>query len=393
MKNLSDFNFKNKTVLLRTVLNSEVVNKKVLLSERIKEAVKTISELKNKKAKIVILAHQGQPGKSDFISLKQHAKFLNRYTKVKFVEDILGKKAITAIKNLSPGQAILLENIRFEKDEFEPDKKNNKIIKNLAPLADIYINDAFSNSHRNHTSMVGFPRYLPHCAGRLLEREVNALKKLKIKKSLYILGGAKPEDNIKLLGRNKVLACGLFGQVCLINKGKNLGAQNKYLKKEKILIKIPRSKLKNVLTPIDFAVKIKGKRKELSFGEFPSKYEIFDIGENTIKKYASEIKKAKAVYMKGPAGFYADKQFIKGTKAILNAIANNKGFSIIGGGDLSTAIEKIKINKKKFDYISLSGGALLRYLAGEKLPGIKALQSLPKHCQSSEKLPGLETLR
>src|SRR3989304_6996555 len=107
MKTLSDFNFKNKTVFLRTDLNSEVVNKKVLLSERIKEASKTISELKKKKAKIVILAHQGRPGKSDFVSLRQHAKFLSKYTKVRFIPDVIGKKAKNAIKNLKSGQAIL----------------------------------------------------------------------------------------------------------------------------------------------------------------------------------------------------------------------------------------------------------------------------------------------
>jgi len=374
MKTLSDLNFRNKTVILRTDLNSEVINKKILLSERIKQATKTISELKRKKAKVVVLAHQGQPGKDDFISLGQHSKFLNKYTKIKFIKDTIGKKAITAIRNLNSGQAILLENIRFEKDEYKPEKAKKNKLYSLAKIADIYVNDAFSVCHRKHFSIMGFPKYLKSCAGRLLEREINALKKLKIKNNLYILGGAKSEDYFPLLKGKKVLACGLFGQLCVIAKGKNLGAQNLYLKNKLYLIKKLKKKLKNVLTPVDFAVKVKNKRKELLLEEFPSKYEIFDIGKNTIEKYVSEIKKAKAIYMKGPAGFYSDKQFCKGTQAILNAVAENKGFSLIGGGELSNAIEKMKINKKRFGYISLSGGALLKYIAGEKLPGLEALK-------------------
>jgi phosphoglycerate kinase len=374
MKTLSDFNFKNKTVILRADINSDVKKRKVLMSERIEESTKTINELKKRGAKVVVIAHQGRPGKEDFTSLDQHAKLLNKYTKIKFIPDILGKKAQNAIENLKPGQAILLENIRKEKDEYEPNKKDNKIMKFFLPLIDIYVNDAFSVCHRNETSIVSLPKHIKNCAGLLLEKEVNALKKIKIKSCLYFLGGAKPEDNIKLLKGNKVLACGLFGQVCLINKGKNLGYQNKYLQKEKALIKIQKSKLKNVQTPIDFAVKIEGKRKELPLRQFPNNYEIFDIGEETIKEYTAEIKKAKAIYMKGPAGDAAEKGFEKGTFEILKAISKSRGFSLIGGGHLSDAIEKSHIPKNKFNHISLSGGALLNYIAGEKLPGIEALK-------------------
>ncbi len=372
MKTIKDFNFKGKTVLLRADLNSDIKNGKVLMSERIKESAKTIDELKRKKAKIVVLAHQGRPGKSDFLGLEQHAKLLNKFTKIKFVDDILGEKARIAINMLNLGQAILLDNVRKLGDEFSPEKKNNKLIK-LAESADIYVNDAFSVCHREQTSIVSFPKYLPSCAGLFLEKEVSSLKKIKIKNCLFVLGGAKPEDNLMLLRKNKVLACGLFGQVCLINKGKKLGAQENYLKKQKALIKIPKDKLKNVETPVDFAVKKEEKRKEILLENFPNKYEIFDIGSKTIKKYVDEIKKAKAVYMKGPAGDCNIKGFEKGTFAILKAIADSKAFSVIGGGHLSDAIEKSKIPKNKFNHISLSGGALLSYIAGKKLPGLEAL--------------------
>ncbi len=377
MKTISDFNFKNKITLLRSDLNSDVVNGKIISSERIKESARTISELKKKKAKVVVIAHQGSQGKKDFISLKQHAKLLNKYVKIKFIDDILGKKVISEIKKLKPQEAILLENVRFEKDEFAPEKKNNKLLK-LTEYAEIYVNDAFSVCHRNQTSIVLFPKYLKSCAGRLLEKEVKTLEKLRIKNCLYILAGAKPLDNIKLLKGNRILACGLFGQMCLIAKGKNIGEQENYLRNQikdfDEIIRRLKKKMKNIITPVDFAVKVNEKRKELDLTDFPSEYEIFDIGENTIKLFSGEINKAKVVYMKGPAGDCSDKHFQKGTFSILKTIANSKAFSVIGGGHLSDAINNSRINKSKFNHISLSGGALLNYIAGENLPGLDVLK-------------------
>jgi len=374
MKTVSNVNLKGRAVLLRADLNSDVKNSKVLMNERIKQSAETIKILKKRKAKIIVIAHQGRPGKNDFVSLRQHAKLLNKYVKIKFIDDIIGKKAETAIGGLKPGQAILLENIRKEPSEFKP-SKNNKILKFLKNKIDIYVNDAFSVCHRNQTSML-IPKQIKvkAYAGPLLIKEVNTLKKIKLGNCLYILAGAKPEDNMKLVGKNKVLACGLFGQVCLINKGKKLGEQEKYLKKQKVLIKISKTKLKKVLTPVDFAVLVNGKRKELDLDEFPSKYEIFDIGSETMKLYAKEIKKAKSIYMKGPAGDAAKKGFDKGTFSLLKEISKSKAYSIIGGGHLSDAIDASRIPKSKFGHVSLSGGALLSYIAGEKLPGLEALK-------------------
>lgn len=379
MKSILNENIRNKIILLREDLNSDVVNGRVLMSERIKESAESIKLLKNKGAKIVIIAHQGRPGEKDFTSLKQHAKFLNRFVKVKFIDDIIGSKADKAIKNLKSGEVLLLDNIRKSKDEFNMSK--NPFVTKLSRWCDIYVNDAFSVCHRAQASVVSFPKYMKSFAGPLLEREINALKKINLKNCLYILAGAKPEDNIMLLKKNKVLTCGLFGQMCVIAKGKNLGAQNSYLKKNisdyDSSLKILKTKLNQmkglVETPVDFAVKVNGKRKEYPLTEFPVKYEIYDIGEKTQKLYVNEIRKAKSIYMKGPAGFYSDTKFFTGTKALLEAISKSKAYSLLGGGQLSDAIAKSKIPKNKFGYISLSGGALLQYLAGEKLPGLVAL--------------------
>jgi phosphoglycerate kinase len=383
IKTLDDFDFKGKRVILRADINSDVKNGKILMSERIKEASKTIQELIDKKAKVVVLAHQGNPGKEDFLSLKQHAVLLNQYVKIRFVDDIIGSVAIKAIKDVKEGEAILLDNIRRINEELEPNKYlDNKILKNLVPLFDIYVNDAFSNSHRAHTSMIGFPKEIKNsCMGRIMEKEVKALEKLQIRDCLYILGGAKPEEDIKLLRGKRVLACGLFAQMCLVSKGKNLGYQNEFLKKatlvkgnyNEFLGKL-KEKQDNVETPIDFAVNYNGKRKEFLLESFPLNYEIEDIGENTIEKYIDRIKKAPAIYMKGPAGNTQDKQYATGTEAILKAISESKGFTLIGGGHLSDAIENMGIDKNRFGHISLSGGALLSYIAGEKLPGLEALR-------------------
>ncbi|MAH07579.1 phosphoglycerate kinase [Candidatus Pacearchaeota archaeon] len=363
MKTLDSFNFKGKTVLARCDLDSPVVKGKVLMNERLKGNFKTLKELKNKKAKVVVIGHQGRPGQSDFTSLKQHAKLL----KIKFVPDIIGKKALEEIEKLKDGEVLMLENVRKLKDEFKGNSNNN-LVKKLKEKCEVYVNDAFSVCHRKHTSVVGFPKVMRKCMGRSLEKELKALKKLKKVKGLYILAGTKPKDNINLLKGQKVLSCGIFGQLCLIAKGFKFGAQNKFLRKKIGIVK--KSKLRNILTPIDFGVKVDGKRKELKLEDFPSKYEIYDIGEETIKKYVSEIKKAKTVFMKGTAGYCEDKKFCKGTEEILKAVSKCK-FSVVGGGHLSEAVSKLKI--KGINHVSLSGGTLLEYVSGKKLVGVEAL--------------------
>ncbi len=381
MKSIEKVNVKGKTVLLREDLNSDVVNGRVLMSERIKQSAQTIKLLKKRGAKVVVIAHQGRPGNKDFTSLKQHAKFLNKLVKIKFVSDIIGFRAEREIRKLKNGEAVLLDNIRKLKEEFSKGKSD--FVSKLSSWCDIYVNDAFSVSHREQASIVVFPRYMKSYAGPLLMKEVEALKKISLKNCLYILAGAKPADNMRLMkGRNKILACGLFGQMCVVARGKDLGAQTKYLKKnispyndslKKLKVKLGMEG-KRVQTPLDFAVRdARGKRENVALQNFPSKFEIFDIGPETQRRFVAEVKKAKAIYMKGPAGYYSEKQFFQGTNKILHAIAKSKAFSVLGGGQLRDAIDKSKIPLKKFGHVSLSGGALLDYIAGEKLPGLKVL--------------------
>jgi len=376
MRTLNSFNFEDKVVLLRADLNSDVVNGKVLPGERIKVSAKTIKELKEKGAKVIVLAHQGRKGKKDFLSMKQHAKILSKYTTVKFIKGIINTKAEVAISKLKKGDAILLDNVRGLKEEFSPGKNN--LVKFFIGKVDIYVNDAFSVCHRKQTSIVSFPEYFKNAAGRTLEKELKALKKINLKNCLYILGGAKPADDIKLLGKKNILAAGFFGQLCLISQGIKFGEHEKFLKRLlgdefKVKDKL-KGKLRYVLSPVDYAVKAGGRRVEFSLGEFPNKFIIYDIGEKTMNLFDDKIKKAKAIYIKGPLGDCDEKGFCKGTISILKATSKAKGFSLIGGGQLNDAVDRSGIPRKKFGHISLSGGALLRYLAGEKLPGLEALK-------------------
>ncbi|MFH1376604.1 MAG: phosphoglycerate kinase [Candidatus Woesearchaeota archaeon] len=364
-KIIDNLKLKKKRVLLRVDLNTEIINNNPVFSERFKAHLKTIEELLKKQAKVVVLAHQGRKGKKDFISLKKHSKLL----KINFINDIYGKKAINAIKKLKFGEALLLENVRFSKEEFNKNYKKNKMLKALAPHFDYFINDAFSVSHRDETSITGFPKVLSSAIGRVMENELKHINKIKLKNTLYILGGIKPEDIKLLLDNHKILSTGIFSLLTLKSKGVKFGAQDKKLSS------MPRiKKLKNIKTPIDFAIEVKGKRKEISIKDLPTKYPILDIGPKTIKEYSKIIKNSKSIFFKGAAGVYEKNQFSKGTKELLKSIEESKAFSVIAGGSANNAIKRFKIKRNKINYVSLSGGALIYYIAGKKLPGLEAIK-------------------
>lgn len=371
---LQDLDLQGKTVILRVDLNSPIENKKIVMNDRIKQSADSIKQLQRKKAKVVVISHQGRPGKKDFTSLKQHSKLINKITKIKFVNDIIGKKAQKEIDNLKQGQAILLENVRTLKQEFN-NKRNNPFVKILSKKADLYVNDAFSVSHRKQASITGFPKVLPSVIGLNFAKELEALDKIKSKNALYVLSGSKAEENLKVLEKNKkskVLAGGLFGEMCLVSKGYKLGEKDQLFQDEKNNIK-KLKKFPNVKNPTDLAIQVENKRKEISIKQLPTEYISYDIGKQTIEEFLKEIKKAKVIFVKGPLGVYEKKGFETGTKQVLTAIANSKAYTVLGGGHLTGALDKLKINKNKFNHVSLSGGAFISYISGEKLPGLEAV--------------------
>lgn len=373
---MDDVDLRHKSILLRVDLNSAIINGKVELSDRLVEHSKTIKELIKKKARVVVLAHQGRKGGDDFISLRQHAKLLNKYVGIGFVDDVYGSKAIDAINKLGYGQALLLENVRYLEEE-EDSSKSNKFVNTLSRYFDYYVNDAFSVSHRDQASVTGFPKVLPGLIGRVMQAEIEGADKIRLEDVLFVLGGNKPEEHINLIRSKKnarILSCGMFGQACLIAKGRNLGRQNNVLEEKKIRVDNALIRRYNVDTPIDFAVDVNGIRREISLEELPSKYEMFDIGRKTVELYSSMIRKASVVLMKGPAGRYEDRRFIYGTKMLLDAIVNSNAYTIIAGGNTLSAMKYLNISKDKVSHVSLAGGAFIEYIAGRKLPGLEILK-------------------
>ena len=207
-----------------------------------------------------------------------------------------------------------------------------------------------------------------------MEEELNNIQKLKLRNCLFILGGKKTEDLIPLLKNKKILTGGYLSLLALIAKGHNLGRENKILKSQMKLIPKIKRYISHMEVPVDLAINVRGKRRVLKLDEFPQKYPVWGLGKKTVELYKKEVKKAKMIFFKGSLGKFQDKEFELGTKEILKTIANSKAFSVIAGGQSSDAIKQFKINKNKFNYVSLSGGSLVYYLAGKKLPGLEALK-------------------
>jgi phosphoglycerate kinase len=394
---MDDYDFKNKTALVRVDFNSPLdpKTKKITDDSRIRSHAPTIKELMDKGAKVVILAHQGRLGDPDFSTMEQHAKILSDILKrkVEYVDDIFGDKAKAAIKSLKLGEAILLENVRAWPDETankSPEEfAKSDLVKNLAPLADVYVGDGFAVAHRGNGSIVGFPEVMPAVAGRVMERELNALirvKEAKEKPCIYVMGGAKAEDAAAIseyvLTNNKadcVLTGGVIGQLFLYATNINIGEPNvKYLEDKKFLGYVPNIKELfkkfngKILTPMDFAVDVNGKRKEITLNDLPTNYSMFDIGPKTVKDYSDLLKDAKIIVISGPMGVYERDEFMAGTKGVFEAVAYSKAFSVAGGGNTIEAIDKLGLTNK-ISYISTGGGALMEFLTGKTLPGVEAL--------------------
>lgn len=396
---LDDVNVKDKTVLVRVDFNSPVDpdSKKVLDDSRIRaHGETTIKELTTNGAKVVVLAHQGRKGDPDFIPLKQHADLLGKvlHKPVKYVEDVFGEKAKMAIRKLKSGEILVLDNVRAfageTKDGTSEDQAKTELVRGLAPLADLFVLDAFAAAHRAQVSIVGFTAVLPSVAGRIMERELKSLGRVlerPEKPSLFILGGAKADDSLEISKHvldhglaDCVLMGGVAGQVFLAAKGISLGKPNvDFLQKKGLLTytqgikELVRKYPDKVKTPKDVAVDIDGKRSEATLEELPTGYSIMDIGSKTANEYADLIKKAKTVVVSGPMGVYEDEDFSLGTKKVFEAIAGSKAFSLAGGGHTIAALQELGLFSK-ISYVSTAGGALIEFLMGKKLPGVTALE-------------------
>ena len=396
---LDDFNFKDKTVILRVDINCPLNKGDMTLEDdnRIVQVLPTIRELLEKQAKIVIIAHQGRPGDWDYCPLDQHAKALSEHLglEVPYVDDIFGEAAKSAIRSMRPGNAIVLKNIRYMECEQEKgtmeEHSESDLVQNLAPLADYYVSDAFGAAHRAHCSLVGFQAVLPSAAGRLLEKELTALSEVfdqPKRPCVFVLGGSKFTDSIKVIDRvlNKniadwVILVGLSANALLKARGVDLGpASEEILMKEftpenlEAARNLIKEKGGKILLPHDVAVDALGERVEIKVGDLPSEYPIMDIGSYSAAKFSKVVHGAGTVFMSGPAGVFERDEFSLGTKELMQAAVSGHAFTVIGGGHTVSAAEKFGLFER-FSYVSTGGGALETYLLGKPMPVVEALKA------------------
>ena len=400
VKTLGDIEVAGKTVLVRVDFNSPIDPQtgKILDDTRIRRHGKeTIAELVERKAKTVIMAHQGRKGEPDFTSLREHANVLSGVLgkEVKFVDDIFGKKAVKAIESLEEGDVLLLENVRFWEGETvkasAEEHSKSEMVRRLAPLIDVFIVDAFAAAHRMHASLVGFAPVVKEVAvGRVMEAELKALMRVRDNPEhpcVYILGGAKAEDSANVARAvlsqgiaDYVITGGLVANLFLLARGVDIGKANKeVLEKKGFTELIPSVKElldsypDRVILPVDLAVNKDGERAEVKVEDLPIDYLIWDVGTDTASFYSNLISNSKTVVMNGPLGVFEEEGFSLGTEKVFEAMVKPGIYSLIGGGHTIAAAKKLGYIDK-VSFVSTGGGALMRYLSKGSLPVVEVLK-------------------
>ena len=392
MKSLSDKNLelKGKKVILRVDLNVPMKNGSITETSRIQKILPTLRLLIKKKAKIIILSHIGRPKgkKVSGMSLEPISKKLSQLLnmEVLFNKNIINEDTLIEINKIPNSSIIMLENIRF----YEGEEENNDLFsKHISRLGDIYVNDAFSCSHRKHSTIVGITKHIPSYCGLQFMEEINALKKItsEIKKPITcIIGGSKISTKISIITNliknfDNIIIVGGMGNAMLKNIGFNIGKSVCDEGYESLVKEIlEKSKIYNceIYYPKDVVVSesLNGNGKIKKSNDVNNEEMILDIGPETIKLIKNIVNKSNTVLWNGPAGYFENPNFANGTKEILEIIAGkrvkDKIYAVAGGGETVAVINKFD-KLDTFNFVSTAGGAFLEYLEGKEIPGIKAL--------------------
>ncbi len=389
-KTLKDYNFDDKTVLLRCDFNVPMKDGVITDNKRIFESLPTIKHLLDNGAKVIMMSHLGRP-KGEY-NLKytlepvrdEIEKLLGRDVKFISCPEVVNDEVREAAKNLKKGELLLLENTRFRKEE---EKCDEAFSKELADLADIYVNDAFGTSHRAHASNVGVSKFLPSALGFLVEKEMNIMaKELDEPKHPFIaiLGGSKVSDKIgvieNLLNKaDKILIGGAMAFTFLKAKGMNVGkslVEDDKLDLALELLKKADAKKVDLVLPVDAlcAKEIKEDTEAECYevNHIPEDLMGLDIGPETIDVFTKKLLGAKTIVWNGPMGVFEMDKFKNGTNAIAKALANSDATTIVGGGDSASAVQKAGY-EEKITHVSTGGGASLELMEGKVLPGIAAI--------------------
>ena len=388
-KTVKDIDLKGKKVFVRCDFNVPMDEERNITDNtRIVAALPTIKYLLEQNCKIILASHLGRPKgevKPEY-SLAPVAKELSRLLnkEVIMAKDVIGPDAMEKAKNLKEGEILLLENVRFHREETDNDPEFSK---KLASMAEIFVNDAFGTAHRAHSSTTGIASYLPAVSGFLIEKELkflgNAINNPQ-RPFVAILGGAKVSDKIgvidSLLDKVDTLMIG-GGMAYTFFKAQGYEVGNSICELDKLdLAKQAMEKAKEkgvkLMLPVDTKIgkefKPDTESKTVAWTEIPEGWEGFDIGEKTIKMFVDELQTAKTVVWNGPLGLFEFDQFAIGTNEIAKALSKIDATTIIGGGDSAAAVEKAGL-ADKMTHISTGGGASLEFLEGKKLPGIECL--------------------
>lgn len=386
-KTIEDIDVNGKKVLMRCDFNvPQDENGNITDNRRIVSALPSIKYLIEHNAKVILCSHLGRP-KGEFkekYSLKPIAEELSKLLgkEVKLAKDVIGEDAHNLANNLKDGDVMLLENVRFHKEE---EANDPEFAKKLADMAEIYVNDAFGTAHRAHASTAGVASYLPAVSGFLIKKELDfmgsALENPE-RPFVAILGGAKVSDKIGVIENlmekvDTLIIGGAMAYTFLKATGKNIG--NSLCEDEKLELAkniLEKAKQKNVklMLPVD-NIEAKSTDDEVTkiVEDIEDGYAGFDIGPKTIEMYEKELESAKTVVWNGPLGMFELEKFANGTMSIARKLAELDAITIIGGGDSASAIEKAGLSDK-MSHISTGGGASLEFLEGKKLPGIEVLE-------------------
>ena len=388
-KTVKDIDLKGKKVFVRCDFNVPMdENQNITDNTRIVAALPTIKYLLEQNCKLILASHLGRPKgefKSEF-SLAPVAKELSKLLgkDVIMAKDVIGEDATTKASNLKEGEILLLENVRFHREETDNDPEFSK---KLASMAEIYVNDAFGSAHRAHASTAGIAKYLPAVSGFLIEKELeflgNAVNNPE-RPFVAILGGAKVSDKIgvidSLLEKVDTLMIG-GGMAYTFFKAQGYEVGNSICEMDKLDLAreaMEKAKQKGVklMLPVDTKIgkefKPDTESKIVEYTQIPAEWEGFDIGPKTIEMFSEELKNAKTVVWNGPLGLFEFDQFAIGTNEIAKVLSEIEATTIIGGGDSAAAVRKAGL-QDKMTHISTGGGASLEFLEGKKLPGIECL--------------------
>lgn len=409
IRTLDEFDVQNKTVLCRIDINQPVDREKGTLKStaRIQACVPTLRELSDRGAKLVLLAHQGSDIEyKNFYTTAPHAQVLTELMgkPVRFIEDVCGPTTRSAIQALQPGEIILLDNVRFCSEEqtlFElklclthAQQAQTEVVRKLAPLADLYVCDAFAAAHRDQPTLCGFEQVLPSAMGRLFEREycvISELMESPAHPCVFVLGGAKIADAFMMMetvlssgAADRVLTGGLVGQILLASQGAEIGSGTLgFIEKSGYTEFIEKAKglyarfAEKIDLPIDLAHVTNGARQDVEVGQIPADFDALDVGAKTAALYRERILDAKTVFANGPVGVFEKPESALGTKVLFEALAETQAYVVVGGGDSVTAAAKFGVTDQ-LGYVCTGGGALIRFLTGEELPVVKALRHAAK---------------